>query len=337
MTRVFLGAALLLPVVMAPFQPALARDKVQIVGSSTVFPFAVAVAERVSASNGGKFPVVEPTGTGGGVRLFCAGVGDATPDVVNASRPMKPAELAECAANGVTPVEIRFGFDGIVLAGAIAGRDMDLSLAEIFQALARKVPDGGTLKDNPFQSWNQISATLPDKRIEVLGPPPSSGTRDTFAEVSMEQGCAALPEAVQLGLTGSACHDLRQDGAYLETGENDDLVVTMLEQNPKALGIFGYSFLERNRTELKAAKVEGVAPSAETIAAGAYPISRPLYFYVKKEHIGKIKGLEEYLLEFASEKALGPDGYLAQIGLIPLPKHQRLQNEKLVSELAAAH
>ncbi|SUB00016.1 phosphate binding protein [Pannonibacter phragmitetus] len=337
MTRVGLGVALLLTVFLGAGELALARDKVQIVGSSTVYPFAAAVAEQVSLKNGGKFPVIESTGTGGGIKLFCAGSGDATPDVTNASRPMKPAELEECRANGVTPVEIRFGFDGIVLAGAASGADMNLSLDQVFLGLARKVPVEGKLQDNPFQSWRQIGSTLPDKRIEILGPPPTSGTRDTFVEIAMEQGCAALADAGSLGLKGAACHELRQDGSFLETGENDDLVVTMLEQNPKALGIFGYSFLERNRGDLKPVSISGVEPSAGNIAAGTYPLSRPLYFYVKKEHLGKVPGLEEYLLEFASEKALGPDGYLAMIGLIPLPKHQRLENEKLAGELAAAH
>ncbi|ALV25749.1 MAG: phosphate ABC transporter substrate-binding protein [Polymorphum sp.] len=337
MTRHYLGAALLLPALVGAGLPAQARDKVQIVGSSTVYPFAAAVAERVSLQNGGKFPVIESTGTGGGIKLFCAGAGDATPDVTNASRPMKPAELEECRANGVTPVEIRFGFDGIVLAGAASGEDMDLSLEQLFLGLARKVPVEGRLLDNPFQSWRQISAELPDKRIEILGPPPTSGTRDTFVEIAMEQGCSALADAGSLGLKGATCHELRQDGAFLETGENDDLVVAMLEQNPRALGIFGYSFLDQNRGGLKAVKISGVEPSAVTIAAGTYPLSRPLYFYVKEEHLGKIPGLEEYLLEFASERALGPGGYLAGKGLIPLPKHQRLENEKLAEELAAAH
>lgn len=337
MTRSYLGAALFLPVLVGACLPAQARDKVQIVGSSTVYPFAAAVAEQVSLQNGGKFPVIESTGTGGGIKLFCAGSGDATPDVANASRPMKPAELEECRANGVTPVEIRFGFDGIVLAGAVSGADMDLSLEQVFLGLARKVPVEGKLQENPFQSWRQISGALPDKRIEILGPPPTSGTRDTFVEIAMEQGCATIADASSLGLKGAACHALRQDGSFLETGENDDLVVSMLEQNPKALGIFGYSFLERNRGSLKPVRISGVEPSAGMIASGTYPLSRPLYFYVKKEHLGKVPGLEEYLLEFASEKALGPDGYLAMIGLIPLPKYQRLENEKLAGELAAAH
>ncbi len=337
MTRHYLGAALLLPALVGAGLPAQARDKVQIVGSSTVYPFAAAVAERVSLQNGGKFPVIESTGTGGGIKLFCAGAGDATPDVTNASRPMKPAELEECRANGVTPVEIQFGFDGIVLAVAASGEDMDLSLEQLFLGLARKVTVEGRLLDNPFQSWRQISSTLPDKRIEALGPPPTSGTRDSFVEIAMEQGCATIADAEKLGLHGKTCHALRQDGLFLETGENDNLIVAMLEQNPTALGIFGYSFLDQNRGGLKAVKISGVEPSAVTIAAGTYPLSRPLYFYVKKEHLGKVPGLEEFLLEFASEKALGPDGYLAQIGLVPLPKHQRLENEKLAAELAAAH
>ncbi len=311
-----------------------ARDQIQIVGSSTVFPFSTAVAEQFGQKSSFKTPVVESTGSGGGIKLFCDGVGEKTPDITNASRRMKKKELETCNANGVTPIEVTVGFDGIVLANAKSGPALDLTIEQIFLALAKQVPVDGKLVANPYKSWSDIDPSLPAEKIEVLGPPPTSGTRDAFAELVMEKGCEHVPGTKEAGLEGKACMEIREDGAYIEAGENDNLIVQKLEANPKALGIFGFSFLDQNADKIKGAHVNGEEPTFENIADGAYPVSRSLFFYVKKEHVGVIPGIEEFVAEFTNEGTWGDEGYLADKGLIPLPAEKRKEVGEAAKGLA---
>jgi phosphate transport system substrate-binding protein len=299
-----------------------ARDQIRIVGSSTVFPFSTTVAERFGQTAGFPAPVVESTGTGGGIKLFCEGVGENTPDIANASRRIKDTELEACKTAGVTPVEVKIGFDGIVLASAKSSPDFAVTREQIFKALAKNLPDAsGVLAPNPNVDWSDIDPSLPAEKIEVLGPPPTSGTRDAFVELVMIEAC---DEAVKAA-NEDGCSEIREDGAYVEAGENDNLIVQKLEANPAALGIFGFSFLDQNSDALKGAEVDGVEPTFEAIAAGDYPVSRSLFFYIKKEHVGTIPGIQEYAAEFTSEDAWGDEGYLAEKGLIPLPEEERAQ------------
>lgn len=307
-----------------------ARDEIRIVGSSTVFPFSAAVAEQFARTTAFKAPVVESTGTGGGFKLFCAGGGDAHPDIANASRRIKRSEVERCRKNGVTGiVEIKIGYDGIVMANAGRAPDMALSLRDLYLALAKSVPAGdGRLVPNPYRTWKDVNPRLPDTRIEVLGPPPTSGTRDAFAELVMEGGCKTFDWIAALKNTDESryktvCHTVREDGGYIEAGENDNLIVRKLEANPKAIGIFGFSFLDQNTDKIKGGVIDGVEPTFENIADGKYPVSRPLFFYVKQSRVGKIPGIREYLAEFTSERAWGLDGYLADKGLIPLLDEER--------------
>ncbi len=300
-----------------------ARDQIRIVGSSTVFPFSTAVAEQFGKSSSFKTPVVEATGTGGGMKLFCSGVGEDHPDMTNASRRIKKSEFEKCTNNGIDITEVKIGFDGIVIANAKNGADMSLSLEQIFLALAKEVPVNGKLVANPNKLWSDIDPSLPQQKIEVLGPPPTSGTRDAFVEIAMEGGCKTLAGAKALGLTKKACHVVREDGAFIEAGENDNLIVQKLEANPAAYGIFGFSFLDQNADKLKGATVNGTKPEFEEIAAGNYPVSRSLFFYVKQQHVGVIPGIQEFVTEFTSENAWGLDGYLIDKGLIPLPDADR--------------
>ena len=300
-----------------------ARDQIRIVGSSTVFPFSAAAAELFGRSTQFKTPVVESTGTGGGMKLFCAGVGEAHPDITNASRRIKASEFASCTANGISIVEVKIGFDGIVIANSKRADRMNLTLSQIFRALAKEVPVGGRLVANPHQMWSDIDPSLPSKKIEVFGPPPTSGTRDAFVEITMEGGCNSMAGAAGLGLEGQACHAIREDGAFIEAGENDNLIVQKLQANEDAFGIFGFSVLDQNFDILHGAVVDGVEPEFEQIAAGDYPVARSLYFYIKKEHVGAMPGIKEFVAEFTSENAWGPDGYLIDKGLIPLPEAER--------------
>lgn len=304
-----------------------ARTQIHIVGSSTVFPFATAVAERFGQQSEFRTPVVEATGTGGGIKLFCEGAGENTPDIANASRPIKESELKACRANGVTPVEVKIGFDGIVIVAARGGLQMDVSREQLFRALASELPgEGGRLQPNPHTRWSHIDPSLPEVPIEVLGPPPTSGTYDAFVELVMEEACPKEMEK-------EACTDLREDGAYIEAGENDNLIVQKLQANPNAVGIFGFSFLDQNRDKLQAVTVGGVDPSFQDIASGNYPISRSLFFYLKREHVGVIPGLQEYALEFTSPSAWSEEGYLAAKGLIPLPQEERQKYRAIVEQL----
>ncbi len=325
----FVFCASLAAAAFAPTAHAQARDSVSIAGSSTVYPFSATVAENFGKANRKfKTPKVEATGTGGGIKLFCSGVGVGTIDVANASRRMKDSEYADCQKNGVKEiVEVRIGFDGIVLANAKAQPTYRLSLKDLYVALAKQVPDAknpAQFVANPNRTWKQVNPSLPDVKIEVLGPPPTSGTRDAFLELVMDKGCDAFPSIKALKATDEKrhkqlCQTLREDGAYVEAGENDNLIVQKLVANPRALGIFGYSFLEENLNALHGSVIEGVSPTFEDITSGKYPVARSLYMYVKKAHIGVIPGLKEFVAEFVSDKAIGTEGYLADKGLIPLP------------------
>jgi phosphate transport system substrate-binding protein len=309
--------------------PALARDQIRIVGSSTVYPFTTTVAENFGKTSGMKTPVVESTGTGGGMKLFCAGAGEDTPDMTNASRRIKKSEFEDCAKNGVTDiVEIKVGFDGLSIAASKDAPDMKLTKQQLFLALAKQVPDkDGKLVDNPNKMWSDIDASLPAEKIEVLGPPPTSGTRDSFMELGMEPGAAKFKSLEDLKKADAKAYDavwksIREDGAFVEAGENDNLIVQKLQANPKALGIFGYSFLEENAKTIKGTEIEGVLPSYDSISSGDYKMSRPLYIYVKKQHVGQVPGMAEFVAEYVSPNALGNDGYLADKGLITLPDDQ---------------
>jgi phosphate transport system substrate-binding protein len=298
-----------------------ARDSILIVGSSTVFPFTTAVAENFGKAGKFKTPVVESTGTGGGMKLFCAGVGEDTPDITGASRKIKDSEIDSCKKNGVTSItEILIGYDGIAFANSKSGAVVDITRKQLFQALAKQVPVNGALVDNPYKNWNEIDPSLPAQKIEVLGPPPTSGTRDAFVELVMDKGCEEFPEiaALEGDAKKAACQSIREDGGYVEAGENDNLIVQKLEANANAFGIFGYSFLEENADKLQGAKVEGVGPSFEAVSDKSYPISRELYVYVKNAHVGVIPGIREFVAEYVSSRAMGEEGYLADKGLITL-------------------
>ena len=302
------------------------RDQIRIVGSSTVFPFSTAVAEQFGKNTDFPTPVVESTGSGGGLKLFCAGVGVGHPDITNASRRIKSSEYEDCTSNGVTITEVRVGFDGIVLANSKDHARYELTKDQVFRALAKNVAVNGEAVANPNNLWSDIDPSLPAERIEVLGPPPTSGTRDAFVELMMETGCEEAGMAGTLG--DDACAEIREDGAYVEAGENDNLIVQKLQANPIALGIFGFSFLDQNRDAIQGSLINGVEPTFDNIAAGDYGVSRSLYFYVKNEHVGVIPGIEEYIAEFTSDDSWGPDGYLADRGLIPLPEDDRSEMQQ---------
>ena len=313
-----------------------ARDQIRIVGSSTVFPFSTAVAETFGKTSSFKAPVVESTGSGGGIKLFCAGVGLSHPDITNASRRIKKSEVEKCAANGVKEVvEVKIGYDGIAMGQSKAGADLKLTKKQIFLALAAKVPSGDKMIDNPYKMWSEIDPSLPRITIEVLGPPPTSGTRDAFVELVMREGAKAFPNIKKLDKKPfrAISDKMREDGAFIEAGENDNLIVQKLEANPSAVGIFGFSFLDQNADKIKGAEVEGIKPTFEAIADGSYKVSRSLYFYVKKAHVGVVPGIQEYVAEFTSEKAAGDEGYLTDKGLIPLPSADRKAMSKGASGL----
>ncbi|TDG13890.1 phosphate ABC transporter substrate-binding protein [Seongchinamella unica] len=350
------------------------RDNVSIVGSSTVYPFATVVAERFGRSTSFKAPKIESTGSGGGLKLFCKGVGANTPDITNASRRIKKSEYDDCQNNGVTDIlEVLVGYDGIAVANSRQAPQMALSLKDIYLALAKDVPGpDGKLIPNPYKTWQEINPGLPAIDIEVLGPPPTSGTRDAFAELALGGGALQIPALKALRGLGSdqaeeiksaiaalglpvgvykayaeskgkapsgkdifktVAYSVREDGAYIEAGENDNLIVQKLEANPKALGIFGYSFLDENGDKVQGSLIDGVEPDFDTIADGDYPVSRPLYFYVKIAHVGRIPGIQEYAAEFASNRAMGEDGYLPEKGLIPLSDEELAQIQADVASL----
>jgi phosphate transport system substrate-binding protein len=320
-------------------QDAAARDQIRIVGSSTVYPFSTVVAEEFGRSGGFKTPIIESTGTGGGMKLFCAGVGVDHPDLTNASRRIKQSEVDLCKQGGIDAItEIQIGYDGIVLANSKQAPREALTLRHIFLALAKEIPaPSGELVANPNQTWKDVDAALPATKIEVLGPPPTSGTRDAFNELAMEGGCKTFPDLAALEKSDpdrykKVCLSIREDGAYVEAGENDNLIVQKLVANPNALGVFGFSFLDQNADVIQGSTVNGVEPTFEAISSGQYPVSRSLYVYVKNAHVGSIPGIREFIAELTSEGAMGDDGYLADRGLIPSPKELR---EKVRADAAA--
>ena len=325
----FLPGILALALWLGVSGSATARDEIRIVGSSTVFAFSTAVAEEFGQITDFKTPVVESTGSGGGLKLFCAGIGVAYPDIANASRRIKRSEVDNCAKNGVLEIiEVKIGFDGIVLANSKMADVMQLNLRQIWLALAKQVLVDGQIVDNIYQNWADIDPALPTERIEVLGPPPTSGTRDAFVELAMEGGCETFSKIKALKNRDNAafkalCHAIREDGAYVEAGENDNLIVQKLVANPKALGIFGFSFLEQNRDRIQGNAIGGVMPEFDRISDGSYPISRSMYFYVKSAHAGVIPGIKEFIGAFLDEEASGAYGYLTDKGLIPLGDEER--------------
>jgi len=306
-----------------------ARDQIKIVGSSTVFPYTQAVAEEFAKKTGKKSPVVESTGTGGGMKIFCQGIGEQHPDITGASRAMKKSEYELCKKNGVTNVtEIQVGFDGLSIANSKKGKAMNLTPSQIFLALAAEVPVGDKLVKNPNKKWSDIDKSLPSIAIVAYGPPPTSGTRDAFVELAMHVGCVAQPaiaaqkkaldKAAFKNVVKTTCTRMRQDGPFIEAGENDNLIVQRLAADPNAVGIFGYSFLYENLDKLQAVKINGVAPSFDTIGDKSYPISRPLFFYVKNDHRKVIGGMNDFVSEYTSSNAMGKGGYLTERGLVVL-------------------
>ena len=301
--------------------------EIRIVGSSTVYPFTTIVGETFAAE-GNTAPVIESTGTGGGMKLFCAGIGESHPDFTNASRAIKSSEAEKCAANGITPLEMKVGYDGIVFANSKEGASFEVTTLELYLALAKDVPQAdGSLVANPYTHWNQINPDFPAKKIEVLGPPPSSGTRDAWVELVMEKGCKtfdwvkAMKKQDKKAYKG-ICHGIREDGAFVEAGENDNLIIQKLANNPNAYGIFGYSFLDQNTDVIKGTVIGGVAPTFDSIADGSYPASRGLYVYAKKEHMDRIDGMTEFMELYLSDDVAGADGSLGDAGLIPLPQEE---------------
>ena len=337
------SAMLFAAVSVAAASSAVARDSIEVVGSSTVYPFSTVVAERYGRASGSPTPKIESTGSGGGMKLFCSGVGTNYPDITNSSRRMKASEFQKCQANGVKEIiEVQIGYDGIVIANSVESATMQLSRKDIFLALAAKVPGAtaGELIDNPYKTWKDVNSALPDVAIEVLGPPPTSGTRDAFAELGMEGGCKKIDWIAALKASNknaykTICHTIREDGAYIEAGENDNLIVQKLEANPDALGVFGFSFLDQNADKVQGSIIESVEPTFDSIADKSYPISRPLYFYVKKTHVGVVPGIKGFLNEFTSEKAWGEEGYLSEKGMIPLPTKMRREMAENTRNLVA--
>lgn len=337
-SALFLAVVLMMPLSYAHS----ARDNINIVGSSTVYPFATAVAEQFGKTKGFKSPKVESTGTGGGMKLFCGGVGAQNPDICDASRRIKATEVQECKEHGVTEiVEIKIGYDGIVLANSKKSAPISLTRKELFLALAKNVPAPGNAKKlvpNKYKTWRDINPSLPATRIEVLGPPPTSGTRDAFVELVMEKGAEQYDWLKALANTDkkkfqAIAHSIREDGAFIEAGENDNLIVQKLESRPTALGIFGFSFMDQNSDKIRGAAIDGAAPAFEAIHNGAYPVARPLYVYVKKAHVGVIPGIKEFLSELTSEKAWGDEGYLIDKGMIPMSKLERNANRAASEKL----
>ena len=308
-----------------------ASGGIRVVGSSTVYPFSTKVAQEFKNKTGINV-VVESTGSGGGHKLFCAGADASTPDITNSSRRQKKSEFDKCASNGVSEiVEVKIGFDGIVLANAIDSAGMDMSLKDVYLAFAKEIPTSDTdctLIANPHSTWADINPSLPANKIEAYGPPPTSGTRDAFVEIAMEGGAKKVPCLAALRKQdkkafGNIAHTLREDGKWIDAGENDNALVQTLVNTPTAVGVFGYSFLDQNTDKIKGAKIDGTEPAFENIAAGDYPVARSLYFYIKKAHLGATAGLQEFALEFTSDEAAGPGGYLEEIGLVPLPDAER--------------
>jgi len=318
------------------------RDQINVVGSSTVYPFSTVVAENFGNKTGIKVPKIESTGSGGGMKLFCKGLGTGHPDITNASRRIKKNEFNQCKENGIDVVEIKVGYDGIVIANSKKAKVLNLTKRQIFLALAKQVPEGnkegGSLVDNPNKKWSDIDPNLPNKKIEVLGPPPTSGTRDAFNELAIEGGCKTFPKLKAIKKQDkkkykAICRAVREDGAFIEAGENDNLIVQKLVENESAFGVFGFSFLIENEDKIQGSTVDGMAPTMETIADKSYGVSRPLYFYVKLAHVDVIPGIREFLEEYTSEDSWGPGGYLEERGMIPMPENEREFFKKNAEEI----
>jgi len=314
-----------------------ARDQIRIVGSSTVFPFSTAVAEQFGRSTAFKTPIVEATGSGVGAKLFCSGVGVDFPDIANASRRMKKAEFDSCLDNGVSDItEVVIGFDGIVLAQSNDAPQRDITTEQIFLALAKDVPIDGKLVPNPYRLWSDVDPALPSTRIEVLGPPATSGTRDAFEQLAMARGAAnnafmAALRAADPAAFKTAATTLREDGAFVEAGENDNLIVQKLANNAKAYGILGYSYVLENEDKIHGWTIDGVAVGDDSVQDGSYPMARSLFLYIKNAHVDVIPGMAEYTAEFMSEAAIGPDGYIVERGLIPIDQMRRSANRHAVA------
>ncbi|MGM0833188.1 substrate-binding domain-containing protein [Halomonas qaidamensis] len=316
--------------VMSVAGVAQARDQIRIVGSSTVYPFASYVTEEFGATTGNPTPVIESTGSGGGLRLFCNGVGEGTPDITNASRRMKPSEFERCEENGVTDItEAKIGSDGIVLGQSVDNDAADFTLEHIFLAVAAQVPVDGELVDNPYTNWSEIDDSLPDREISIYGPPTTSGTRDAFEELVME----VVSEEMDV-YGGEGYTEIRSDGVYIDAGENDNLIVQRLSEDTKAFGIFGYSFLTENPDTIQGASIGGVEPEVEAISSGEYPVARSLWFYLKNQHADEVPPMYDYANMFMEELMIGNDGYLVDIGLIPLPEAEREQARQRVADRA---
>ena len=320
----------------------ISRDQINVVGSSTVYPFSTVVAENFGNKTGIKVPKIESTGSGGGMKLFCKGLGTSHPDITNASRRIKKNEFNQCKENGIDVVEIKVGYDGIVIANSKKAKLLNLTKRQIFLALAKQVPEGnnegGNLVDNPNKKWSDIDSNLPNIKIEVLGPPPTSGTRDAFNELAIEGGCKTFPKLKAIKKQDkkkykAICRAVREDGGFIEAGENDNLIVQKLVENENAFGVFGFSFLIENEDKIQGSTVDGMAPTMETIADKSYGVSRPLYFYVKLAHVDVIPGIREFLEEFTSEDSWGPGGYLEERGMIPMPENEREFFKKNAEEI----
>ena len=318
------------------------RDQINVVGSSTVYPFSTVVAENFGNKTGIKVPKIESTGSGGGMKLFCKGLGTGHPDITNASRRIKKNEFNQCKENGIDVVEIKVGYDGIVIANSKKAKLLNLTKRQIFLALAKQVPEGnkegGSLVDNPNKKWSDIDPNLPNKKIEVLGPPPTSGTRDAFNELAIEGGCKTFPKLKAIKKQDkkkykAICRAVREDGAFIEAGENDNLIVQKLIENESAFGVFGFSFLIENEDKIQGSTVDGMTPTMVTIADKSYGVSRPLYFYVKLAHVDVIPGIREFLAEYTSDDSWGPGGYLEERGMIPMTENEREFFKKNAEEI----
>lgn len=335
------GAAVTALIVAACGQQSQQRNGIWAAGSSTVFPFATRVAENFGRNfPDGAPPRVEALGTGGGIQAFCQGLGPTTPDIANASRRLKASEFDQCVENGVTEIiEIKIGYDGLAIATARTGSDFLLEGGDLFMALAKEVPGpNGELIPNPNRTWAQVRAGLPDVRIQVYGPPPTSGTRDSWNELAMLHSAESVPALAALAESDpdrfeSVAQTLREDGGWVDSGENDNAIVQTLTRTPGSVGVFGYSFLEENFGQVKPASVNGIFPTLETIASGDYPISRSMFIYVKKAHIGVTPGLQDFLIEFTSEAATGQGGYLQDRGMVPLPAEERAAQRAVAANL----
>jgi len=344
MKNLFKSLVITLSIVLIPSLQVKAEEQIKIVGSSTVFPFSTAVAEEFGRKTKYKTPIVESTGSGGGMKLFCSGNGKQHPDITNASRRIKSKEFKKCSDAGIKIVEIKVGYDGIVLANSKKANIIKLSTRDIYMALAEKVPanvDGSELQENPYQTWKDVNPNLPDIKIEVLGPPPTSGTRDAFVELAMDAGAKTFPALKELRGSSKAgknefkkiARTIREDGAFIEAGENDNLIIQKLDQNPNAIGIFGFSFLDQNTDKIQGSIVNGAKPTFDNILVGDYPISRSLFFYVKKNHIRMKPSITEFVKEFTSDSAMGPYGYLIEKGLIPLSDEEYAKYKLAVDNL----